>query len=114
MGHLKFLVACMFSAISFGVTLLCQMKLRTILMTKYWHSELVSCYIYSWVLSPLVGICFGWMTQLMQLGYKKPITEKDVWKLDTWDQTETLIEKFESCFFLCIFLCAFVLLFEKF
>lgn len=42
-------------------------------------------------------ICFGWMTQLMQLGYKKPITEKDVWKLDTWDQTETLIEKFQRC-----------------
>ncbi|KAH9747856.1 ABC transporter C family member 2 [Citrus sinensis] len=36
---------------------------------------------------------FGWMTPLLQLGYKKPITEKDVWKLDTWDQTEILIEK---------------------
>lgn len=33
------------------------------------------------------------MTPLLQLGYKKPITEKDVWKLDTWDQTEILIEK---------------------
>lgn len=41
----------------------------------------------------LLGIYFGWMTPLLQLGYKKPITEKDVWKLDTWDQTEILIEK---------------------
>lgn len=40
---------------------------------------------------------FGWMTPLLQLGYKKPITEKDVWKLDTWDQTEILIEKFHRC-----------------
>lgn len=40
---------------------------------------------------------FGWMTPLLQLGYKKPITEKDVWKLDTWDQTKILIEKFQRC-----------------
>ncbi|KAM1213164.1 hypothetical protein PS2_004614 [Malus domestica] len=42
-------------------------------------------------------IYFGWMTPLMQLGYRKPITESDVWKLDTWDQTETLIKKFQTC-----------------
>ena len=30
----------------------------------------------------------------MQEGYKKPITEKDIWKLDTWDQTETLSRRF--------------------
>ena len=30
----------------------------------------------------------------MQQGYKRPITEKDVWKLDTWDQTETLRTKY--------------------
>ncbi|GMN54603.1 hypothetical protein TIFTF001_023730 [Ficus carica] len=42
-------------------------------------------------------IYFGWMTPLMQKGYRKPITEKDVWKLDTWDQTETLIKKFQRC-----------------
>ncbi|KAL5771882.1 hypothetical protein ACOSQ2_011806 [Xanthoceras sorbifolium] len=42
-------------------------------------------------------IYFGWITPLMQLGYRKPITEKDVWKLDTWDRTETLIEKFQRC-----------------
>ncbi|KAI4303732.1 hypothetical protein MLD38_039329 [Melastoma candidum] len=41
-------------------------------------------------------IYFGWMTPLMKLGYKRPITEKDVWKLDTWDQTETLIERFHA------------------
>ncbi|POO04131.1 hypothetical protein TorRG33x02_004350 [Trema orientale] len=42
-------------------------------------------------------IYFGWMTPLMQKGYRKPITEKDIWKLDTWDQTETLIKKFQGC-----------------
>ncbi|PON71681.1 ATP-binding cassette containing protein [Parasponia andersonii] len=42
-------------------------------------------------------IYFGWMTPLMQRGYRKPITEKDIWKLDTWDQTETLIKKFQRC-----------------
>ncbi|CAM8900430.1 unnamed protein product [Rhodiola kirilowii] len=40
---------------------------------------------------------FGWMTPLMKQGYRKPITEKDVWMLDTWDQTETLIHKFQKC-----------------
>ncbi|KAJ6738070.1 ABC TRANSPORTER C FAMILY MEMBER 11-RELATED [Salix koriyanagi] len=42
-------------------------------------------------------IFFGWMTPLMKQGHKRPITEKDVWKLDTWDQTETLIKKFQTC-----------------
>ncbi|KAM6551932.1 hypothetical protein CsatB_001740 [Cannabis sativa] len=42
-------------------------------------------------------IYFGWITPLMQKGYRKPITEKDVWKLDSWDQTETLIKKFQRC-----------------
>jgi len=32
----------------------------------------------------------------MQLGYRKPITEKDVWQLDKWDQTETLIKRYRS------------------
>ncbi|KAH9796216.1 ABC transporter C family member 2 [Citrus sinensis] len=35
-------------------------------------------------------IFFSWMNPLMKKGYEKFITEKDVWKLDTWDQTETL------------------------
>ncbi|GAB2241604.1 hypothetical protein Droror1_Dr00018379 [Drosera rotundifolia] len=42
-------------------------------------------------------IYFRWVTPLMEKGYKRPITEKDVWKLDTWDQTETLITKFSKC-----------------
>lgn len=42
------------------------------------------------------SIFFSWMTPLMQLGYKRPITEKDVWKLDTWDETETLYNKFQK------------------
>ncbi|CAK7350707.1 unnamed protein product [Dovyalis caffra] len=29
--------------------------------------------------------------------HKRPITEKDVWKLDTWDRTETLIKRFQAC-----------------
>lgn len=51
-----------------------------------------------------VGIFFGWLTPLMQQGYRKPITERDVWKLDTWDLTETLITKLASCFHL--FICS--------
>lgn len=35
----------------------------------------------------------------MEKGYKKPITEKDVWKLDTWDRTETLNNKYVLFFF---------------
>ncbi|GKU99908.1 hypothetical protein SLEP1_g12687 [Rubroshorea leprosula] len=54
------------------------------LITKY----LVNC--------PLVGIFFGWIAPLIQQGSRRPITEKDVWKLDTWDQTETLMKKFVS------------------
>jgi ATP-binding cassette, subfamily C (CFTR/MRP), member 1 len=38
----------------------------------------------------LLGIFFAWMTPLMQQGYKRPITDKDIWKLDNWDGTETL------------------------
>ncbi|KAK0578361.1 hypothetical protein LWI29_009118 [Acer saccharum] len=40
---------------------------------------------------------FVWMNPLMKQGYEKFITEKDVWKLDTWDRTETLNEKFKGC-----------------
>lgn len=40
------------------------------------------------------GLSFGWINPLIQQGYRKPITEKDVWKLDIWDETETLNEKF--------------------
>lgn len=40
---------------------------------------------------------FSWMNPLMELGYKRPLTEKDVWKLDDWDRTETLNAKFQRC-----------------
>ncbi|XP_057971356.1 ABC transporter C family member 2 [Malania oleifera] len=40
---------------------------------------------------------FGWMSNIMQQGFKRPITEKDVWKLDVWDQTETLNNSFQRC-----------------
>ncbi|KAF6167459.1 hypothetical protein GIB67_031660 [Kingdonia uniflora] len=42
-------------------------------------------------------IYFGWMTPLMRQGYKRPITERDIWKLDSWDRTETLNNKFQRC-----------------
>uniref|UniRef100_A0A6N2MXC4 ABC-type xenobiotic transporter n=1 Tax=Salix viminalis TaxID=40686 RepID=A0A6N2MXC4_SALVM len=42
-------------------------------------------------------IVFGWMSPLMKLGYRRPITENDVWKLDTWDRTETLNDRFQKC-----------------
>lgn len=45
-------------------------------------------------LFPVIGNYFGWMTSLMCQGYKRPIIEKDVWKLDSWDQTEILSRKF--------------------
>ncbi|KAE9593921.1 putative xenobiotic-transporting ATPase [Lupinus albus] len=45
-------------------------------------------------------ITFGWITPLMKQGYRKPITEKDVWKLDKLDQAETLTEKFQRCWML--------------
>lgn len=42
-------------------------------------------------------IFFEWMTPLMKLGYERPITELDIWKLDTWDQTENLYNNFQRC-----------------
>ncbi|MFS8026231.1 putative ABC-type xenobiotic transporter [Helianthus anomalus] len=36
-----------------------------------------------------LGIFFSWMDSLMSLGYKRPLIEKDIWKLDTWGQTKT-------------------------
>nr|XP_043620654.1 ABC transporter C family member 2-like [Erigeron canadensis] len=41
------------------------------------------------------SIFFSWMDPLMHLGYKRPLTEKDIWKLDDWDKTETLNSKFQ-------------------
>ncbi|KAL5577346.1 hypothetical protein UlMin_019045 [Ulmus minor] len=45
----------------------------------------------------LSKIFFSWMNPLMELGYQRHLTEKDVWKLDSWDRTETLNAKFQSC-----------------
>ncbi|XP_027368270.1 ABC transporter C family member 2-like [Abrus precatorius] len=45
----------------------------------------------------LSKIIFSWMNPIMKLGYERPLTEKDIWRLDTWDQTETLINKFQKC-----------------
>lgn len=42
-------------------------------------------------------IFFSWMTPLMQQGFKRPITDKDIWKLDSWDETETLYNRFQKC-----------------
>ncbi|KAK2632393.1 hypothetical protein EUGRSUZ_L01615 [Eucalyptus grandis] len=42
-------------------------------------------------------IYFGWMTPLILQGYNRPITEKDVWKLDSWDRTERLFKRFQKC-----------------
>ncbi|KAJ7969063.1 ABC transporter C family member 2-like [Quillaja saponaria] len=43
----------------------------------------------------LSRIFFSWMNPIMKLGYQRPITEKDVWKLDIWERTETLNDKFQ-------------------
>ncbi|XP_031131650.1 ABC transporter C family member 2-like isoform X1 [Ipomoea triloba] len=45
----------------------------------------------------LSRVIFSWMNPLMQQGYKRPLTEKDVWKLDVWDRTETLNNAFQKC-----------------
>uniref|UniRef100_A0A9I9EC19 Uncharacterized protein n=1 Tax=Cucumis melo TaxID=3656 RepID=A0A9I9EC19_CUCME len=29
---------------------------------------------------------FAWMNHIMKIGYKRPLTKNDVWKLDIWDQ----------------------------
>ncbi|KAL0556634.1 hypothetical protein IC582_005148 [Cucumis melo] len=41
-------------------------------------------------------ITFAWMDHIMKLGYKRPLTEKDFWKLDMWDRTETLYDNFQK------------------
>jgi ATP-binding cassette subfamily C (CFTR/MRP) protein 1 len=44
----------------------------------------------------LSRLLFLWMTPLMRVGFKKPVTDRDVWKLDSLDQTETLYAKFKD------------------
>ncbi|KAG8365653.1 hypothetical protein BUALT_Bualt18G0128400 [Buddleja alternifolia] len=47
------------------------------------------------LIASFIEIIFAWMNPIMQLGYKRPLTEKDVWKLDSWDRTETLNYSFQ-------------------
>ncbi|CAL5183715.1 unnamed protein product [Lathyrus oleraceus] len=47
--------------------------------------------------SLLSRILFSWMNPIMKLGYERPLTEKDIWKLDTWERTEELNNKFQKC-----------------
>jgi len=42
----------------------------------------------------LAGIVFSWMNPIMKLGYERPLTEKDIWKLDAWERTEALHNKY--------------------
>ncbi|CAM0902867.1 unnamed protein product [Alopecurus aequalis] len=42
-------------------------------------------------------IFFSWITPLMKQGSKRPITNNDIWKLDNWDETETLYNRFQKC-----------------
>eukprot|EP00249_Psilotum_nudum_P023194 c28783_g1_i1 orf=631-5508(+) len=44
----------------------------------------------------LSRITFSWMTPLMELGYKRPIVEGDIWQLDAWDHTEHLYANFHK------------------
>ncbi|XP_024396529.1 ABC transporter C family member 2 [Physcomitrium patens] len=42
-------------------------------------------------------LLFNWMTPLMQVGYKRPIKDPDVWQLDKSDKTEELYSTFHRC-----------------
>ncbi|KAG6543930.1 hypothetical protein Mapa_014771 [Marchantia paleacea] len=41
-------------------------------------------------------LLFTWMTPVMKQGFIKPITDRDVWQLDDWDQTENLYAEFKK------------------
>ena len=70
----------------------------------------------------IARLLFNWMTPLMQVGYKRPITDPDVWQLDESDKTEELYSTFQRyakistisvcrCFFflVCVFLIVLLL-----
>ncbi|CAI5980420.1 unnamed protein product [Closterium sp. NIES-65] len=40
-------------------------------------------------------LTFGWMTPLMALGYRRPIEDSDVWRLNDGDRTATVYGRFE-------------------
>ncbi|KAL0305440.1 UNVERIFIED_CONTAM: ABC transporter C family member 2 [Sesamum radiatum] len=41
-------------------------------------------------------VCPERHANIFSTGYRRPLTEKDVWKLDTWDRTETLNDSFQK------------------
>ncbi|XP_051136193.1 ABC transporter C family member 2-like isoform X2 [Andrographis paniculata] len=42
-------------------------------------------------------LTFAWVSSVMRLGSKRPLNEKDIWKLDIWDRTQVLNDSFQSC-----------------
>ncbi|CAI7803035.1 unnamed protein product, partial [Closterium sp. NIES-53] len=40
-------------------------------------------------------LTFGWMTPLMALGYRRPLEDSDVWRLNDGDRTATVYGRFE-------------------
>ncbi|KAI8891587.1 hypothetical protein BC833DRAFT_626699, partial [Globomyces pollinis-pini] len=45
---------------------------------------------------PLDYLTVGWLTPLIKQGYKKPITQKDLYELDDKDKAEALSNKFDG------------------
>lgn len=43
----------------------------------------------------IARLLFNWMTPIMQVGFKRPITNPDVWQLDESDKTEELYSTFQ-------------------
>ncbi|CAI5461421.1 unnamed protein product [Closterium sp. Yama58-4] len=41
------------------------------------------------------GLTFGWMTPLMATGYRRPLEDNDVWRLNDGDRTATVYGRFE-------------------
>jgi ABC-type multidrug transport system fused ATPase/permease subunit len=41
-------------------------------------------------------LLFDWMSPLMKLGAKRPLSDRDIWMLDSWDTTEQLYDNFEK------------------
>ncbi|CAI5991998.1 unnamed protein product [Closterium sp. NIES-64] len=46
-------------------------------------------------LKPHSCLTFGWMTPLMALGYRRPLEDSDVWRLNDGDHTATVYGRFE-------------------
>jgi len=41
---------------------------------------------------------FWWFNSLIMLGYKKPLTEQDLWKLNVNDKTEYISKRWDGCY----------------